>query len=54
MKDGCVCGESLFTCIVIDMSACLHARLRGRETNALLRGHVLLLTNEGGSAGLTA
>lgn len=49
-----MCGESLFTCIVIDMSACLHARPRGRETNALLRGHVLLLTNEDGFAGLTA
>lgn len=27
---------------------------RKRETIALLRGHVLLLTNEGGFAGLTA
>lgn len=49
-----MCCESLFTCIVIDMSAGLHARPRGRETNALLRGHVLLLTNEDGFAGLTA
>lgn len=49
-----MCGESLFTCLVIDVSARLHARPRGRETNALLRGHVLLLTNEGGLAGLTA
>jgi len=49
-----VCGESLFTRLVIDMSARLHARPGGRETNALLRGHVLLLTNEGGFAGLTA